>query len=64
MKPAPCFEANTRLEEAASDAEARKNRAIERLNSKLDAPTAKDAFVRAMEGLIDADVRALQERGK
>ena len=39
MKPVPCFEVNKRLAEAAREAEARKNRAIERLTEKLGIPS-------------------------
>lgn len=61
MKPVPCFEVNKRLEEAAREAEARKNRAIERLTEKLGIPRDNRCAVR---DLNDADKHALKERGQ
>ena len=63
MKPVPCFEVNKRLEEAAREAEARKNRAIERLKEKLGI-RSDDRFGSAVCDLIDADRRTLKERGQ
>ncbi len=61
MKPVPCFEVNKRLAEAAREAEARKNRAIERLTEKLGIPSDHRCAVR---DLIDAGKHALKERGQ
>ena len=61
MKPQPCFETNKELEAAARRAEQRKNQAIDRLMGKLG---PKDGFEQAMHELIDADKRALEERGR
>lgn len=61
MKPHPCFETNKALEEAAAHAETRKNQAIDRLMGKLG---PKGEFEEAMNQLIDADKRALQEKGR
>jgi hypothetical protein len=61
MKPVPCFEVNKRLEEAAREAEARKNRAIERLTEKLGIPSDHR---RAVRDLNDAGEHALKERGQ
>jgi hypothetical protein len=61
MKPVPCFEVNKRLEEAAREAEARKNRAIERLTEKLGIP---GDHRRAARDLNDAGKHALKERGQ
>jgi|HubBroStandDraft_6_1064221.scaffolds.fasta_scaffold4807895_2 hypothetical protein len=63
MKSVPCFEVNKKLEEAAREAEARKNRAIERLTERLGISTG-DRFGRAVRDLINADKRALQEKGQ
>jgi hypothetical protein len=63
MKPQPCFEVDKQLEEAARQAEARKNRAIERLTEKLTIGST-DRFGRAVHDLIDSDKRALQEKGR
>lgn len=63
MKPVPCFEINKRLAEAAREAEARKNRAIEQLTEKLGI-RSDDRFGRAVRDFIDADRRALKERGQ
>ena len=63
MKPVPCFEVNKRLAEAAREAEARKNRAIEQLTEKLGV-RSDDRFGSAVRGLIDAGRRALKERGQ
>ena len=63
MKPVPCFEVNKRLEEAAREAEARKNRAIERLTEKLGIPS-DDRFGSAVHDLTDAGKHALKERGQ
>jgi hypothetical protein len=62
MKPQPCFEVDKQLEEAARQAEARKNRAIRRLTEKLVNDSA-DRFGHAVHDLID-DKRALQEKGR
>jgi hypothetical protein len=65
MKPLPCFEVNQQLEEAARDAEQRKNRAIERLTKKLGGRlTDGGRFERAIVDVIDADKYALQEKGR
>ena len=61
MKPVPCFEVNKRLAEAAREAEARKNRAIERLTEKLGIPSDHRCAVR---DLTDAGKHALKERGQ
>ena len=61
MKPVPCFEVNKRLEEAAREAEARKNRAIERLTEKLGIPSGHR---RAVRDLNDAGKPAMEERGQ
>ncbi|HTG03943.1 MAG TPA: hypothetical protein VK635_07770 [Bradyrhizobium sp.] len=63
MKPVPCFEVNKRLEEAAREAEARKNRAIERLTEKLGTPS-DHCCGSAVRDLIDAGKHALKERGQ
>ena len=63
MKPVPCFEINKRLAEAAREAEARKNRAIAQLTEKLGI-RSDDRFGSAVRDLIDADRRALKERGQ
>jgi len=63
MKPQPCFEPPRHLEEAAELAERRKREAIARLREKLGINN-RDRFEQAMRGLIDADKRALQEKGK
>jgi hypothetical protein len=63
MKPVPCFEVNKQLEEAAREAEVRKNRAIERLTEKLRTSSC-DRFGHGVRDLIDADKRALQEKGR
>jgi len=63
MKSQPCFEVDKQLEEAARQAEARKNRAIDRLTEKLGVGSA-DRFGPAVRDLIDADKRALQEKGR
>ena len=63
MKSQPCFEVDKQLEEAARQAEARKNRAIERLTEKLSVGSA-DRFGHAVRDLIDADKRSLQEKGR
>ena len=63
MKPMPCFEVNKRLAEAAREAEARKNRAIAQLTEKLSI-RSDDRFGSAVRDLIDADRRALKERGQ
>jgi hypothetical protein len=60
-KPRPCFETNKALEEAARLAEQRKCEAIDRLNAKLG---PRDAFEQAMDDLLDADERALKEKGR
>jgi hypothetical protein len=59
--PHPCFETNKALEEAARRAAERKNQALDRLMGKLG-PNGR--FEQAMHGLIDADRRALKEKGK
>jgi hypothetical protein len=71
MKPVPCFEINKRLAEAAREAEARKNRAIAQLTEKLGIRSddrfgirSDDRFGSAVRDLIDADRRALKERGQ
>ena len=61
MKPQPCFDPPRHLEEAAELAERRKREAIARLREKLG---DGDRFEQAMRDLIDADKRALQEKGK
>ena len=61
MKPHPCFKTNKTLEEAARHAEARKNQAIDKLMGKLG---PRGEFEQAMSDLIDADKRALQEKGR
>jgi hypothetical protein len=63
MKPVPCFEVNQQLVQAAHKAEQRKNRAIERLMEKLNIG-GRDQFGQALRDLIDADKRALRERGQ
>ncbi len=63
MKPVLCFEVNQQLVQAAREAEERKNRAIERLMEKLDIGD-RDHFGQAVRDLIDADKRALKERGQ
>jgi hypothetical protein len=63
MKPVRCFEVNKRLAEAAREAEARKNRAIEWLTEKLGI-LSDDRFGSAVRDLIEADRRALKERGQ
>ena len=63
MKPVPCFEINKQLAEAAREAEARKNRAIAQLTEKLGI-RGDDRFGSAVRDLIDADRRALKERGQ
>jgi hypothetical protein len=66
MKPLPCFEVNKDLEEAAREAEQRKNRAIERLRGKLIGrpPVDGQRFERMIVDMIEADKRALKERGR
>jgi hypothetical protein len=61
MKPLPCFEVNKPLEEAARKAEQRKAQAIDKLMGKLG---PRGEFEQAMHDLIDADRRALQEKGR
>jgi hypothetical protein len=61
MKPLPCFEVNKQLEEAARKAEQRKAEAIDKLMGKLG---PRSEFEQAMHDLIDADKRALQEKGR
>ena len=61
MKTQPCFEPPRHLEEAADQAEQRKREAIARLREKLG---EGNRFEQAMRDLIDADKRALQEKGK
>jgi hypothetical protein len=61
MKPLPCFEVNKPLEEAARKAEQRKAEAIDKLMGKLG---PRGEFEQAMSDLIDADKRALQEKGR
>ena len=61
MKPLPCFEVNKPLEEAARKAEQRKAEAIDKLMGKLG---PRREFEQAMHDLIDADRRALQEKGR
>jgi len=68
MKTQPCFEPPRHLEEAADQAEQRKREAIARLREKLG---EGDRFEQAMRDsahshapVIDADKRALQEKGK
>jgi hypothetical protein len=56
----PCFKPPKHLEEAAAAAELRKRRAIEVLAEKL----APSAFERAMRELIEADEKALREKGR
>jgi hypothetical protein len=63
MKPQPCFEPPKQLEAAAALAEKRKREAIDRLTEKL-APSGNDRFEQAMRDLIDADKKALQEKGR
>ena len=60
MKPEPCFAPPKHLEEAAEAAEQRKREAIEKLARKL----AGDQFGQAVRDLIDADKRAIQEKGQ
>jgi hypothetical protein len=60
MKPLPCFKVNKNLENAARQAEQRKNQAIDRLTKKLK----PNRFERALVDVIDADKRALQEKGR
>jgi hypothetical protein len=60
MKPQPCFEPNGTLEEAARQAELRKNRAIERLAVKL----SSDCTAAATADLIITDKRAQQEKAR
>ena len=57
----PCFETNKALEEAARRAAERKNQALDKLMGKLG---PKGAFEQAMWDVIDADRRALKEKGK
>ena len=57
----PCFETNKALEEAARRAAERKNQALDKLMGKLG---PKGAFEQAMHELLDADRRALKEKGK
>jgi hypothetical protein len=59
--PKPCFEQNKRLLAAAERAEERKNQAIDRFMGRLG---PKGAFEQAMQDVIDADRRALKEKGK
>jgi len=61
MKPPPCFKVNKPLEEAARKAEQRKAEAIDKLMGKLG---PRGEFEQAMHDLIDADKRALKERGQ
>jgi hypothetical protein len=61
MKLQPCFEPPKHLEEIADLAERRKREAIQRLRDKLG---DGDQFGQAIRNLIDADKRALQEKGK
>ena len=61
MKPHPCFETNKQLEAAARQAEERKNTALDKLMGKLG-PNGR--FEQAMQELIDADRRALKEKGQ
>jgi hypothetical protein len=61
MKPLPGFEVNKPLEEAARKAEQRKAEAIDKLMGKLG---PRGEFEQAMHDLIDADKRALKERGQ
>jgi hypothetical protein len=61
MKPLPCFEVNKPLEEVARKAEQRKAEAIDKLMGKLG---PRGEFEQAMHDLIDADKRALKERGQ
>jgi hypothetical protein len=63
MKPHPCLEANKILEEAAARAEQRKHQAIDRLSEALGQPQ-EDGFHKAMVDLIEADKRALKEKGR
>ena len=63
MKTQPVFEPPKALEEAAEAAEQRKRRAIQTLAEKLT-PTPADRFEQAMRDLIDADKKALQEKGR
>ena len=63
MKPVPCFKTNEQLAEAAREAEGRKNRAIARLTERLGIRN-DDRFEGAMRDPIDADKRALQEKGQ
>ena len=63
MKPQPCFDPPRHLEEAAELAERRKREAIARLCGKLGIRN-RNRFEQAVCDLIDADRRALQERGK
>ena len=57
------FEPPKALEEAAEAAELRKRRAIQMLAEKLTS-TPVDRFERAMRDLIDADKKALEEKGR
>ena len=63
MKPQPCFEPPKHLEEIAELAERRKREAIAQLLEKLGINN-RDRFEQALRDLIDADKRALQEKGK
>ena len=68
MKPQPCFEPPKHLEEAAEQAERRKREAIARLKEKLGdgdrfEPAMRDS-AHSHAPAIDADRRALQEKGK
>ena len=63
MKPVPCFEINKQLAEASREAEARKNRAIAQLTEKLGI-RSDDRLGSAVRDFIDADRRALKERGQ
>lgn len=60
--PVPCLDANPGLEQAAHLAEQRKNQALDRLNEKLSATPEKDAFLLAMENLIDADKAVMEAK--
>jgi hypothetical protein len=66
MKTLPCFEVNKDLEEAAREAEQRKNRAIERLTGKLIGrpPTDGQRFEPMIVDVIEADKPAPKERGR
>jgi hypothetical protein len=70
MKPQPVFDPPKHLEEAAELAERRKREAIARLSEKLGISN-RDRFEQALRDsahshapVIDADKRALQEKGK